>query len=108
MTHDRRRLDVMRDVGPTHTRAPTHAHTPTPTNAPLAVHRRDGADVVLAGKHKVRVEAPWRLHVQDGGRVDGHDLVVLHGQVLPRLLQVRHLFWGFWGCCSRGWIFVED
>lgn len=61
------------------------------THAPLRVDGRDGADVVLAREDEVGVEGPGGLHVQHRGRVDGHDLVVLHRQVLPRLLQVRHL-----------------
>lgn len=51
----------------------------------------DGADVVARGQHKFLVQRPLGLVVQARGRVQVHHLVVLHRQVVPRALQVRHL-----------------
>ena len=51
----------------------------------------DGADVVARGQHKLLVQRPLGLVVQAGGRVQVHHLVVLHGQVVPRALQMRDL-----------------
>lgn len=55
------------------------------------LHAGDGPDVILAGEHELFEHAPHGLVVEDGGRVDGHDLVVLHRKVVARSLQVRHL-----------------
>ena len=53
------------------------------------------ADVVLGCEHKLVVEHPLRLVIQDGGGVQLHHLVVLHCQVVARALQVSDLSrWG--------------
>jgi hypothetical protein len=51
----------------------------------------DGADVVLGREHKLAVEAPLRLVVYGGARMEGHHLVVLEGQVVTCFLEVSHL-----------------
>ena len=45
----------------------------------------------LCGEDELVVEDPLRLVVQAGRGVQLHDLVVLHGQVVPRALKVGHL-----------------
>ena len=51
----------------------------------------DGAYVVLGREHKLAVEAPLWLVVYGGARMEGHNLVVLEGQVVPCFLEVSHL-----------------
>ena len=51
----------------------------------------DGADVVLGGEHEFAVEAPLRLVVYGGARMEGHHLVVLESQIVPCFLEVSHL-----------------
>ncbi len=58
---------------------------------PFAFDVCDSADVIARGQHKLLVQRPLRLVVQAGGGVQVHHLIVLHRQVVPRPLKVRHL-----------------
>mmetsp|Transcript_15069 Transcript_15069/g.63555 ORF Transcript_15069/g.63555 Transcript_15069/m.63555 type:complete len:372 (+) Transcript_15069:2103-3218(+) len=58
---------------------------------PRPLHRRARPNVVLRRQHKLVVHHPLRLVVQARRRVQGHLLVILHGEVAPLALQVRHL-----------------
>ena len=60
-------------------------------DSPLWFDVGDGPDVVLGGEHELGVEDPLGLVVEARRRVDLHDLVVLHRQVVTRPLQVRDL-----------------
>src|SRR4029434_1443096 len=75
-----------------HTHTHTHAHTHTThTHSPLWFDVGARADVVLGGEHKLVVEDPLWLVVQHRRGMKLHHLVVLHRQVVTRLLQRRHL-----------------
>ena len=50
-----------------------------------------GPDVVFGGEHKLVVQHPFGLVIQTRRRVDVHCLIVLHCQVEPAPLQMRHL-----------------
>lgn len=50
-----------------------------------------GTDVVLSSEHELVVQHPLGLMVQTRGWMDVHSLVVLHCQVEPTPLQMRHL-----------------
>ena len=58
---------------------------------PLRLDVCAGSDVVLGGEDELVVEDPLGLVVEAGRGVQLHDLVVLHGQVVPRPLKVRNL-----------------
>ena len=49
------------------------------------------ASTFLGGEDELVVEDPLRFVVEAGGGVQLHDLVVLHGQVVTRPLEVRNL-----------------
>ena len=58
---------------------------------PLRLDVCAGSDVVLGGEDELVVEDPLGLVVQTRARVELHHLVVLHGQVVSRPLQVGDL-----------------
>ena len=58
---------------------------------PLDALRRDGSHKVARGENKILKDDPCRLAVEDRGRMDGHDLVILGREVVTLPLQVRHL-----------------
>ncbi len=62
------------------------------SNLPLWFDVSARADVILGGEHKLVVKHPLRLVVQHSGRVQLHDLVVLHSEVMAGALQVSDLF----------------
>ena len=58
---------------------------------PLRLDVCAGSDVVLGGEDELVVEDPLGLVVETRARVELHHLVVLHGQVVTRPLQVGNL-----------------
>ncbi len=62
-----------------------------PQNPSFPLNVDHSANVVLRRQHKLVVQHPLRLVLEDARGVEGHRLVVLDGEVEPRALQVSDL-----------------